>query len=351
MAQTSASPRLRVYLCCAEADEAWLDRLRMHLDTLAMLDVFSHKDVKPGEEAATVIPAQLEAAQAAVLIVSVNFLASEPIQARELPLLLQRRTEGGALIIPVIVKPCLVDGVLAGLKSVGSPTRPLSSLQPHEQEQALVDVARMLSTHHATLREGNAAPTPSPAGYRDQPPRTIELQPRSLPPQGADVKRWLQRGGAMLCLLLLLLSCRRPCELIATRDDSTELYTIRAVPWLCLRCSVKIDGRDTASTSCLFRGEHRLWAQGGVRSLSFFCDGTRYDWVLTRDDGAYVLKKEGCTSVALGCSAAAPPSAAAPRAERRPWLTPLPVLRAAPARPSPPAAAASRASVARRAGP
>jgi len=80
----------------------------------------------------------------AVLLISGDFLASRFIAENELPPLLAAAESDGVRIMPVIVRPCLFteSRELSRYQAVNPPGMPLSGMNPNEQEQALVNVAR-----------------------------------------------------------------------------------------------------------------------------------------------------------------------------------------------------------------
>src|SRR5262249_8946915 len=73
---------------------------------------------------------------------SADFLASEFIQADELPPLLMAAEQQGAVILPVIVSPCrfLKTPVLSRFQAVNDPSVPLIAMSRAESEAMLVKV-------------------------------------------------------------------------------------------------------------------------------------------------------------------------------------------------------------------
>lgn len=141
----------------------WLDRLKEQLEPLVQQDnitVCSDQDIGLGEDWHGHIQAHLNGARAAVLLVSPAFLASKYIRSSELPVLLRHAKENGVRIIPVILRPCLVEETrfkypdpktgpeeftLASLQAAGSPAKALSEMSEGEQDRILVKVARALA--------------------------------------------------------------------------------------------------------------------------------------------------------------------------------------------------------------
>ncbi|MGH8570092.1 MAG: TIR domain-containing protein [Gammaproteobacteria bacterium] len=72
-----------------------------------MIAVATDRDIGLGDDWHARIQADLNRAGAAVLLVSLAFLASEYIRNNELPVLLPRAKTQGLRIVPVILRPCL----------------------------------------------------------------------------------------------------------------------------------------------------------------------------------------------------------------------------------------------------
>jgi hypothetical protein len=150
--QLSASdgrpPRTRVFISYCHRDREWLDRLSPHLRPLVgdgEIDVWDDTRLDPGDLWKSRIAAALKSAGVAVLLVTANFLASDFIQTKELPRLLDAAAAEGCRIIPVIVKPSLfLHTELAGFQSANPATRPLSAMSEHEQEEVFLHVALTL---------------------------------------------------------------------------------------------------------------------------------------------------------------------------------------------------------------
>ncbi len=103
------------------------------------MHVWNDTRIKSGSLWRDEITQAINAARVAVLLVSADFLASDFIRGSELPPLLKAAEQDQALILPVILSPCLFSrSNLGKFQSVNDPRRSLSSLPEHEQEQVLV---------------------------------------------------------------------------------------------------------------------------------------------------------------------------------------------------------------------
>jgi hypothetical protein len=141
----------------------WLDRLREHLEPLVQQDAItlcSDKEIDLGDDWHAFIQKQLNGACAAVLLVSLAFLASRYIRNSELPVLLKNARDKGVRIIPVILRPCLFaeakfkypdaktgpeEFLLSSLQAAGSSSKALSEMSEGEQDRELLKVAQTLA--------------------------------------------------------------------------------------------------------------------------------------------------------------------------------------------------------------
>ena len=137
--------RDRVFISYSNKDEKWLNMLRLHLTPLENkgLDVWSDKDIIPGQEWPAEIDNSLARAKVAVLLVSANFLNSEFIRDKELPRFLVPARDKQITILPVLISNCVWEETEIGkFQSPFNPKRPLNSLVGHKRDAALANIAR-----------------------------------------------------------------------------------------------------------------------------------------------------------------------------------------------------------------
>lgn len=136
----------RVFVSYSHKDIHWLDRLKVHLSPLVRnqkIDVWDDQRIRVGRQWKKEIDDALANANAAVLLVSPDFLASDFIQEIELPSLLRSAQDRGTRILPVIVAPCRYDlSPLAGFQAANSPDSPLSAIGKPRAESILVALSR-----------------------------------------------------------------------------------------------------------------------------------------------------------------------------------------------------------------
>jgi hypothetical protein len=143
------SPPLKLFIIYARDDQPAMVELKAHLRPLEKrggLTVWYDEKVLPGEEWDKAIKAQLETADIVLLFISKHFFNSEYIEKEELKKALERHKKGEAVVVPVIVKPCLWEAneEIAALQVLPKNGKPVSSWR--EADEAWEDVARGIQT-------------------------------------------------------------------------------------------------------------------------------------------------------------------------------------------------------------
>lgn len=138
---------MKVFISYSHEDAHWLERLRVHLRPLEReghIEVWADTRLEPGETWLQNIQQAIADAQAAVLLVSADFLASEFIASNELPPLLLAAKRGDCRVVPVILGPCLFSSIrnLQEFQAVNSPGEPLTGMTENQAEEVLNKVAR-----------------------------------------------------------------------------------------------------------------------------------------------------------------------------------------------------------------
>lgn len=145
---SATRPMKRLFVSYSHKDSDWLDRLRVHLSPVTRsqgIDLWDDTRIKTGQLWKKEIATALDGADAAVLLVSADFLASDFIQSEELPVLLRNASGRGTKIFPIVVGPCRYDlSPFSAFQAVNSPTSPLSGLPKAKAEAMLVDLSRDL---------------------------------------------------------------------------------------------------------------------------------------------------------------------------------------------------------------
>jgi hypothetical protein len=144
----------------AEEDIFWVEELDKQLTVLkhnCVLQSTWHKaQVLPGDEWSEVTLHQIRHSKVILLMVSVDFIASEHTWENELQAALERHQKGEAIVIPIIVRDCLWRNTILGtLSPLPKDGTPLAS-HPNKDE-ALREIAEGI--YNALLHFGNEQST------------------------------------------------------------------------------------------------------------------------------------------------------------------------------------------------
>lgn len=145
-----------IFISYSHADEIYKDRVIRHLQALkdtSGISVWEDRRIATGREWLHEIEKALTTAQAAVLLISVDFLNSKFINESEIPKLLMRREAEGLKVFPVLVRPCnwKMYEWLRALQLWPRDGRTLSGMDDHACEESLValvaEIERELVAH------------------------------------------------------------------------------------------------------------------------------------------------------------------------------------------------------------
>jgi hypothetical protein len=131
--------RDNVFISYSHKDADHLDRLLVHLEPLqrkGLIKRWSDQQISPGAAWREEIASAIDKAAVAILLVSPDFLASEFISTDELPPLLRAAKERGAVILPVILRPCRFtrDPELSAFQAFNR-AKPVAKLRDVEQDE------------------------------------------------------------------------------------------------------------------------------------------------------------------------------------------------------------------------
>jgi hypothetical protein len=126
-------PPLRgnVFVSYSHGDSGWLEKLRAYVAPLERRKVFTlwaDTQIQPGKRWQAEIREAIEAAKAAILLVSKKFMESDYIAGIELPRILSAERKRGITILPVMISPCDI-GRLSEFQFVNSPSDPLVEME------------------------------------------------------------------------------------------------------------------------------------------------------------------------------------------------------------------------------
>ena len=173
---TPRPERDQLFISYSHVDRGWVERLQKMIRPLVRshgLRLWDDSQIQPGDKWREEIETALAAAKVALLLVSMDFLASEFVTNSELPQLLTAAAEEGLRILWVPLRPSLVTVTpIYAYQGLGDPGRPLARMDPVEQEEALVEIAlaiqkalapRQVSPLAAAKTQGDSAGRPRQA--------------------------------------------------------------------------------------------------------------------------------------------------------------------------------------------
>lgn len=174
----------KVFISYSHQDEGWKDRVVKQLKVLAdlSLEVWDDRRIQAGADWEKDIETALQSCDAALLLISADFLTSAYITTKEVPALLERREKEGLRVIPVILSPCQWQRKL-WLKPIQARPKAeegLSGMTPHEAEKALSWLAGEVMDLIAGQQQP-ASPKPTPSSTtQDEPAAHSEHAPSCL---------------------------------------------------------------------------------------------------------------------------------------------------------------------------
>lgn len=132
----------KVFISYSPRDIHWKDLLLRHLRVLErqkLVDLYDTHEIEAGDEWSPAISDMLGEADIAILIMSGDFLASDYIVEKELPLLLNRHRNGELIVLPIVGSPVawMHPPGLAAIQFLNNPSKPLDSLSGEEGIQQL----------------------------------------------------------------------------------------------------------------------------------------------------------------------------------------------------------------------
>jgi hypothetical protein len=135
-----------VFISYSHKNKDWKDRLVTHLRVLQnerLFDLWDDRRIAAGEDWHQKITDAMNAASAAVLLITADFLTSKFILEKEVPRLIKRKNHEGLIIFPVIVKPCAWKKVkwLCRMQVRPEDGKPLSSGDDNQIDTHLTSIA------------------------------------------------------------------------------------------------------------------------------------------------------------------------------------------------------------------
>ena len=138
-----------IFLSYSRKDGDILSRLHTHLAGLIRtqkIKTWHDRDIEAGSEWAPAIQHQLNTADIIILLISADFIASEYCYGNELQRAIARHHAGEAIVIPIILKPCLWnlrEIPFSKLNVLPDHARPISKWA--DPEEALATITQHIS--------------------------------------------------------------------------------------------------------------------------------------------------------------------------------------------------------------
>jgi hypothetical protein len=137
--------RNKVFVSYSHLDKEYLNDLQRHFKPfLSQINFWDDTKILPGQKWKDEIRKAIDSTKVAILLVSVDFLGSDFIASNELPPLLKAAEENGAVILIVILKPCLFEefDTLNQYQAMNPPNKSILKMDYAEREELFVNLVR-----------------------------------------------------------------------------------------------------------------------------------------------------------------------------------------------------------------
>lgn len=143
----TAMSRKNVFLSYSHKDKTWPEKIRTQLSVLekaGKLTLWSDSKIRAGADWEQKIHEAMLTARVAVLVVTANYLTSEFVLEKEIPVLLKKHAQDGMTIFSLIARACAWQDVdwIAKLQVRPENGRPLASLPSARAEESLAHATR-----------------------------------------------------------------------------------------------------------------------------------------------------------------------------------------------------------------
>lgn len=142
----TAQPSARIFVSYAHEDRELKQELDKHLKVLkrsSRVSVWSDKEIDASKEWNREIRRELESADLILLLVSVDFNASDFIWEHELAAAMERHEAGTAKVLPVVLRRCDWDSMpYAKLQAVPRSATPVTEFE--DRDQAFTEIAEAI---------------------------------------------------------------------------------------------------------------------------------------------------------------------------------------------------------------
>lgn len=138
-----------VFISYAHQDKAYLEEFRRHLKPLSKSIVFwDDTKILAGQKWKLEIKEALQSCKIGVLFISADFFNSSFIQDEEMPTLLKAAEERGAVILSVVLKPCMFSEYteLNQYQAINAPSYTVIQMEEQEREKLWVALSQRIKS-------------------------------------------------------------------------------------------------------------------------------------------------------------------------------------------------------------
>jgi tetratricopeptide (TPR) repeat protein len=238
-----------VFISYSHMDEAWKDRLVIHLRALEQagrITIWDDRRIDGGDKWYNEIEQAMGQAAVAVCLISPDYLASDFINKEEIPYLLKRYEREGMLLLPVLITQCLWEDV-EWLKPIQMLPRDGKSIA--EDFAGKENIAFKRVAQHVSRFLDQTYQPPAPPPLRWSPPEKVDID--RLPMTGAE-----------------LFGRQRELELLDQAWQSDQLHIVSLVAWGGVGKTTLLNNWRERMEADNYRGARRVYA------WSFYSQGT-----------------------------------------------------------------------------
>ena len=137
--------RDKVFVSYSPSDKIYLEEIKKHFKPFEkQINFWDNTEILPGQNWRDEIKLAISKTKVIILLLSADFLASDFIISKELPPLLKAAENDGAVILIVILKPCLFEVIdeLNQYQSMNPANRPILKMDVIEREELYVNLVR-----------------------------------------------------------------------------------------------------------------------------------------------------------------------------------------------------------------
>ncbi|WP_460554707.1 toll/interleukin-1 receptor domain-containing protein [Hymenobacter daeguensis] len=139
--------RSTVFISYSHQDRAHLDYIRRHFRPLEnRVEFWDDQKIRPGQEWEHEIKQAISKAKVALLLLSADFFNSDFILKKEIPPLLEAARKDGAIILFIVLKPCILDEYpdIMKYQGVNAPSRPFIKMDEADKEELCVNLVMQI---------------------------------------------------------------------------------------------------------------------------------------------------------------------------------------------------------------